>query len=288
MAKIRVRDLEMGYEVYGRSDAEPLVLLHGFTDTGHMFDPFLGQLGEHYQLFVPDWRGHGRTTNPAGAIVHAELARDTAAFAAALGLNRAHFCGFSSGGMHLLFLALDHPRLVHSLTLVSATYTFDDHAKVKVHAARESAQAEWIASLNAFHAETHGANYAHTLLDLWVNSVLRPDELLFAPDDLGKISCPTLILHGDRDEFFPIQIPVTMYQAIPNSQLCILPNCRHDLPWAISPALFMAILLDFLAQHPLGVTPPPPPPPAPVPPPAPLAAGTAHRPTDSRRARDAP
>jgi pimeloyl-ACP methyl ester carboxylesterase len=250
MPKIRVRDLDMYYEIHGRSDAEPLVLLHGFTGTGHGFDPFLGQLSEHYRLFVPDWRGHGRTTNPTGNIVHVELARDTAAFAAALGLNRAHFCGFSSGGMHLLFLALDHPHLVHSLTLVSATYTFDDHAKAKVREARDSAQAEWIDSLNASHGETHGANYAHTLLDLWANSVLRPDELPFTPDDLGKITCPTLIMHGDRDDFFPVHIPVTMYQAISKSQLCILPNCHHGLPWEINPALFTSILLDFLTKNP--------------------------------------
>ena len=250
MPKIRVRDLDMYYEVHGHPDAEALVLLHGFTGTGRQFDPFVGQLSERYRLYVPDWRGHGRTTNPTRNIVHAELARDTAALAAALGLDRAHFCGFSSGAMHLLFLALDHPSLVHSLALVSATYTFDDYAKARVREARASAPAEWIESLNALHGETHGADYADVLLDLWATSVLRPDELPFTPDDLGKISCPTLIMHGDRDDFFPVHIPVTMYQAIPNSQLCILPNCHHSLPRETSLALFTTILLDFLTQNP--------------------------------------
>jgi pimeloyl-ACP methyl ester carboxylesterase len=249
---LQVRDLDMHYEIHGRSDAEPLVLLHGFTGRGEDFDPFLDRLSEHYRLYIPDWRGHGRTTNPTSNIIHAELARDTAAFAAALGLDRAHFCGFSSGGMHLLFLALEHPHLVHSLALVSATYTFDNYAKAKVREARDSAGAEWIDSLNVTHGETHGANYAPTLLDLWANSVFRPDELPFAPDDLGKIICPTLIMHGDRDDFFPVHIPITMYQAIPNSQLCILPNCHHGMPWETNPALFTTILLDFLTMNPFA------------------------------------
>jgi pimeloyl-ACP methyl ester carboxylesterase len=194
-------------------------------------------------------RGHGRTTNPSGEILHAEFAHDTAAFATALGLDRAHFCGHSSGGMHLLFLALEHPKLVHSLTLVSATYTFDDHVKAQARKFRASASTEWIDSLKALHGETHGIDYADTILDLWLNSVLRPNELPFTPDDLSEIACPTLIMHGDRDVFFPVHVSTTMYRAIPNSELCILPNCGHGLT-VDSPTLFVTALLEFLSRTP--------------------------------------
>jgi pimeloyl-ACP methyl ester carboxylesterase len=250
MPRIRVRDLEMYYEAHGRSDAEPLVLLHGFTGTGYeTFGAFFDQLGTYYRLFVPDMRGHGRTTNPSSEILHAELAQDTAAFATALGLDRAHFCGHSSGGMHLLFLARGHPELVHSMTLVSATYTFNDHVKAVAREIRASPPTEWIDSLKALHGETHGTDYADTILDLWLNSVLRPDELPFTPGDLSEIGCPTLIMHGDRDVFFPVHVPITMYQTIPNSELCILPNCGHGLPLD-SPTLFMTGLLGFLSRNP--------------------------------------
>ena len=250
MPSIRVRDLDMYYQTYGPSDAQPLVLLHGFAGTGHdTFEPCLDRLGEHYRLFVPDMRGHGRTTNPNGEILYAELARDTAAFATALGLERAHFYGHSSGGMHLLFLALERPELVQSLTLVSATYTFDDYLKASVRKVRSSASADWIDSLKALHGETHGADYADTILDLWVSSVLRPNELPFHTDDLSEITCPTLIIHGDRDLFFPVHVPITMYQSMPNSELCILPNCGHRLPLT-STRLFVTALLEFLSRNP--------------------------------------
>lgn len=250
MPKVRVRDLDMHYEIHGRSDAEPLVLLHGFTKTGDQaFGQVVAQLGENYRLFVPDMRGHGRTTTPSGEIFHSELALDTAAFAIALGLDRAHFCGHSSGGMHLLFLALEHPELVHSLTLVSATYAFDDHNKGLVREVRASAPVEWIDWLNALHGETHGTDYGDTILDLWLNSITRPDELPFSPDDLREIACPTLVMHGDRDMFFPVHVPTTMYQAIPNSELCILPNCDHEL-LLDSPKLFVTALLEFLSRNP--------------------------------------
>ncbi len=133
MPVLAVRDLKLYYEEHGRPDGEPLVLLHGFTATGRStWGPHLPRLGERYRLVVPDWRGHGRTDNPRGTVEHAELARDVAAMAEALRLGRAHYCGHSSGGMLLPFLALEHPELVQSLTLVSATYTFD----ARVHGAR--------------------------------------------------------------------------------------------------------------------------------------------------------
>ena len=250
MPTIRVRDIDLYYQEHGRPDGEPLVLLHGFTGTGQAFDQFLSQLGECYRLIVPDWRGHGRTTNPSGTIVHAELARDTAAFVTALGIDRAHLCGFSSGAMHLLFLALEQPRLVHSLTLAAATYTFDDHVKAQVHEVLSSITPEWIQGLEAAHGETHGAEYAQTILNLWAESVFRPQELPFVPDDLRGITCPTLIIHGDRDQFFPVHIPVTMYEAIPNAELCILPRCGHFVLQQ-RPALFVAALLDFVAENPM-------------------------------------
>ena len=143
---------------------------------------------------------------------------------------------------------LEQPQLIQSLTLASATYTFDEHVKALVPEVRASASPGWVESIEAETRETHGAGYAQTLLDLWVASVLRENELPFTPDDLKRIACWTLILHGDRDQFFPVRIPVTMYQAIPNAELGIAPGHGHTdgyLP------LFMPALLNFLGQHPI-------------------------------------
>ena len=98
------------------------------------------------------------------------------------------------------------------------------------------------------HGEIHGEDYIEKLLDLWVESVFRTDELPFVSDDLNKIACPTLVIHGDRDEFFPLHVPVAMYQDIPNSQLCIIPNGGHNL-LNENPALFIDTLLTFLKKN---------------------------------------
>lgn len=244
MPFIRVHDIDMHYAAHGPQDGPPLILLHSFLTTAEIFKPFIKPLTERFRLYLPDWRGHGRTNNPRPEISHAQLGRDMAAFAVALDLEQAHFCGYSSGGMQLPFVALEHPELVRSLTLVAASYTFDDNIKAEVRKVRGAATPKWIEEINSLHHHST----ANTLLDQWLEAVHRPGELPFTPADLAKITCPTLILHGDRDNYFPLDIPLTIYRSIPNADLCIVPKTGHMLP-VQSPELFLTSLVEFLRRN---------------------------------------
>jgi pimeloyl-ACP methyl ester carboxylesterase len=53
-------------------------------------------------------------------------------------------------------------------------------------------------------------------------------------------------VHGDRDPFFPIRIPVEMYTSIPNSALWIIPNGGH-VPIFDPGVPFVSTVIDFLA-----------------------------------------
>jgi len=53
------------------------------------------------------------------------------------------------------------------------------------------------------------------------------DDLAFTPADLQKITARTLIIQGDRDPFYPVQISVDMFNAIPKSSLWIVPDGGH-------------------------------------------------------------
>jgi pimeloyl-ACP methyl ester carboxylesterase len=53
------------------------------------------------------------------------------------------------------------------------------------------------------------------------------DDMNFSAEELGRIQAKTLIIHGDRDEYFPVELPVEIYKAVPNSALWIVPNGGH-------------------------------------------------------------
>ena len=56
----------------------------------------------------------------------------------------------------------------------------------------------------------------------------------------------TLIVHGDRDEFFPVNIPVEMYRAVPRSELWIVPGGGHVPIFGPGEAEFVRVVLRFL------------------------------------------
>jgi pimeloyl-ACP methyl ester carboxylesterase len=53
------------------------------------------------------------------------------------------------------------------------------------------------------------------------------DDMNFTPSSLSKITAPTLIVYGDRDPLYPVEMAVEMYRAIPRSALWVVPNGGH-------------------------------------------------------------
>ena len=71
------------------------------------------------------------------------------------------------------------------------------------------------------------------------------DDMNFTPPYLAKIKARTLIVHGDRDPFLPLAIPMELRRAIPHSYLWIMPNVGVT-PIFEQPAQFYQTSLDFL------------------------------------------
>lgn len=249
MPTLSVADAGLYYEEGGKADGEPLILIHGFAGSGAFWQPFLSRFDD-YRLIVPDLRGHRKSSGSADSIHHARFAEDLISLLDHLTIERAHFVGHSSGGMSLLFVGSEHPDRVRSLTLVAATYTFDDRAKnhMRELMALLPSASERVADLERIHGPYRGAGYWQTLRTAFLEFTNRPDELPFTPATLSMIGCPVLVLHGDRDEFFPVDVPVALYRALPDAELCILPNTAHDLPIQ-EPDLFVHVVRKFLARH---------------------------------------
>src|SRR5918997_482179 len=74
-------------------------------------------LGTRYRVLRYDGRGHGRTAVPDGPYGIRLLAEDAIALLDALGVERAHFCGLSKGGMVGQVLGAEHGDRISSLTL---------------------------------------------------------------------------------------------------------------------------------------------------------------------------
>jgi pimeloyl-ACP methyl ester carboxylesterase len=259
----RVNDMSVYYEEHGRPDAPALVLLHGYTVTGRItWDEHLDALATEYRLIVPDSRGHGLTDNPAGpsAMNHHQFTRDVSTFCDRLGIERAAFCGYSSGAMVAMNLALARPDLVAAAVLTSGTFTIPEATRAMMRAMTVTELAHSWFGEPVDSAEPYPELFtsAHRALgpDHWqivmadfLAGFSRPDaEDYPEPDALSQIQAPILILHGDRDAFFPVEIPVEMYRRLPDAELSVLPQTPHELVQA-QPELFRTLVMDFLSRR---------------------------------------
>ncbi len=249
MAYATVGDLRMFYEEHGRADGVPLVLLHGFQQTGAMWGKQLTAFAD-YRLLIPDLRGHGRTDNPRGlpAMNHRRFARDIVAFCAAVGVERAVFCGESTGAMLLLSLALMAPARVRALVLAGGTYFYGPEIRAWWRAQTPETLVRDQAAARARHTALGPEHWREVAAAFIALGTHAHGEDFPEAEELRAIAAPTLIVHGDRDFFFPVAIPTGLYGLLPDAELCILPRTGH-VPPVERPDWFNAIVRDFLARR---------------------------------------
>ena len=72
------------------------------------------------------------------------------------------------------------------------------------------------------------------------------DDMNFTPPLLSKITASTLIVYGDRDFLYPIEMAVDMYRAIPRSTLWVVPNGGHGPVFLDAAPQFVKTALTFL------------------------------------------
>jgi len=71
---VQVNGTTIHYRIGGRGS--PVVLLHGYAQTGHMWTPLLPALAKRHTVIVPDLRGAGASSKPAGGYDKKNMARD--------------------------------------------------------------------------------------------------------------------------------------------------------------------------------------------------------------------
>jgi pimeloyl-ACP methyl ester carboxylesterase len=211
-----------------RGSGPPLILLHGLTGTcadwRYLFD--LDELARSYRVIAPDARGHGRSTNPGGGFTFAQCARDVAAILDVLGVDRVRAVGLSLGAKTLLHLACAAPDLVTAMVLVSAAPRFPEatRALFRGAASTDHPAEEW-ARMRALHV--HGDAQIAALFGLPARFADDPSDMSFTPERLSAIAARTLVVAGDRDPFYPVELAVELYRAIPRSSLWVVPDGMH-------------------------------------------------------------
>jgi pimeloyl-ACP methyl ester carboxylesterase len=247
MPTATVNDIEVHYEL--RGTGEPLVLLHGFfgssADWIHLFD--LDELARRHTLVMPDARGHGRSTNPSGAFTHGQCARDLLALLDHLGIGRFKAVGLSMGGNTMLHASSVAPERTLAMVLVGATSYYPAPARaIMATVTEETRTADDWRTMRERHK--HGDVQIRALWRIANGFKDDRDDMAFTPPRLAAIRTRTLIVTGDRDPLYPLEIFVDQYRAMPNAALYVIPSGGHDAVFGAARPDFVRTATAFLAS----------------------------------------
>jgi pimeloyl-ACP methyl ester carboxylesterase len=114
-----VNGIRLHYLAAGEGD-DPVVLLHGFAETSHMWRPLIAELSDHHTVIAPDLRGFGRSSAPSDGYTKAAMAQDIHALVKSLRLGRIRLMGHDIGLMVAYAFAAQFPQEVDRLVLMEA------------------------------------------------------------------------------------------------------------------------------------------------------------------------
>ncbi|HEX6050618.1 MAG TPA: alpha/beta hydrolase [Gemmatimonadaceae bacterium] len=162
----------------------------------------------------------------------------------ALGLDMIVPFGHSVGGAMAIATAAHLPERCAAVITESAQSFVEDRTVTGIRAAR--AEFERPGQLERLE-RYHGAK-ARWVLDAWIDTWLSPAFANWClDDDLREVRCPTLALHGDRDQYGSVEHPARIAHLTRGpARAIILERCGH-VPHREQPARVLAEVRRFLA-----------------------------------------
>jgi len=252
------KDVFIEYETIGDPAARPLVLIGGLsTQLIQWDDDLCGDLARrgHYVIRF-DNRDAGLSTKCDRALFGSytldHMAGDVAGLLDALGVDQAHICGTSMGGMIAQTLAIRHPSRVRSLISIYSTTGNKDLPPPKpdvitlLLAPAPSERETYIEHMITLFKAMAGRGFAFD--EAWTRMITaRAFDRSFSPegtarhvnavmkqpdrrDALRSVTVPTLVIHGTDDPVIPFEAGKDTAEAIPGAELILIEGMGHDLP----------------------------------------------------------
>ena len=292
MAKIRANGIDIEVETFGSKNGVPLLLIHGFgqqltawpvefieglTKAGLFVITFDNRdvgLTQKWDGIFPDIGGalaavrEGR--KPDVPYFLSDMAADAAGLLDALGIESAHICGASMGGMIAQLVALDHQKKARSLIAIFST-TGDvglPPSTAEAHQAlitpppandRASVIAHTVKGRRAYAStgfpvdEVRRAKQIGEAYDrcYYPQGALRHwSAILSSPprgERLKSLKLPALVLHGSADTLLPPAHGRQIAKCIPGAEFHEIEGWGHDLPRGVIPLLH-GFMLDFVKR----------------------------------------
>ncbi|MCF2505181.1 alpha/beta hydrolase [Dyadobacter sp. CY107] len=259
--QVKISDeLTLHYAEQGAPDGEPVILLHGYSDSWHSYELVMPLLPESLHVYAVSMRGHGNSSRPAGSYHPDVMADDIADLMKNLGINKAAIVGHSLGATVAQSFATRYLDKITAIVLIGG---FAHYNKKTIYDFKAAVDLLTDPIEPAFVSEFQKSTLYRSIPKAFFKTVVS--ESMKVPvavwksvvstmlgcnylDALQKISIPTLLIWGNRDVFASIEDQQLLQRAIKSSKLSIFKNVGHGVHWE-DPGKFSKEIRAFLSQN---------------------------------------
>jgi pimeloyl-ACP methyl ester carboxylesterase len=250
--------IQMHFAEAGDAAGEPIVLLHGYSDSWFSFSTVLPLIPETYHVFALDLRGHGLTDKPASGYGMDEMADDVVAFMTHFGIENATVIGHSTGGYVAQHVAAAAAERVARLGLIATTTTpkaiIDiDELDSLVRGLSDPVPADFIRDFQ--YSTIHRPLTPDFINRVVIESSRLPAHVwrgvmngMLAMEPLSVLAgneIPTMVLWGARDTLMPRSEQEALVRMLPNVAFKVYRDTGHALHWE-RPDEFVRDLVAFV------------------------------------------
>lgn len=231
-----VNGIKVYYEVYG--EGQPIILLHGaYMTINSNWGQLIPELSKTRKVIAIELQGHGHTPFSDRKLSRATLASDVEGVMDHLKIERADIAGYSFGGSVAYQFAVQSPKRLNKLVIISAAYRSTGWMP-QVNEVFKKMKPELFDNSPmkaAYEAVAPDKTKWTKFLEQMIASAREGYDL--GEDNIAKITAPVLIISGDNDGMDKIEL-IKTYQLLggavvgdfgemPKSQLAIVPSQGH-------------------------------------------------------------
>jgi 3-oxoadipate enol-lactonase len=245
---------DVGYEEAGRGEQLPIVFLHGVGSDKSVWRPQLAHFGRTRRAIAFDYPGYGDSDPAPKGTTRDDYASAIISGMHELGLDRAHICGLSLGGVVAIAMHDADPERCASLILAD---TFAVHPEGRAIYERGVAASDNLRAMAEARVDILLAQPASPKVrSEVVETMSRIDsaayrigaEAVWLADQRGRaeeIRVPTLVLVGDQDLVTPPELSNELVDLIPDARMQLIRGAGH-LTNLEQPGEFNRIVEEFL------------------------------------------
>jgi pimeloyl-ACP methyl ester carboxylesterase len=251
---IVVHRIRLHYLDWGNQRLRPVVFLHGGGLNAHTWDVICLMLRSHYHCLALDQRGHGDSEwEPTADYSFESQIRDIEGFVERLGLERPLLVGHSMGGFAAMGYAMRHAGRMAGLVLVDVgpELSMDGARRIRDFVSQDrvlESVDEFVQRAMAFNPMRNPALLRRSLLhnlrqlpngkwtwkhdpnrhspDFAVERDQRAKQIL---EEVHRISCPTLVLRGERSDVFTDENAKKFAEVLPKGRWQRVPSAGHTI-----------------------------------------------------------